>query len=47
MEAIIEVMVLEEMVGIEDLPCCGDDERDCEDFNWVEIEGNSNAAENG
>ena len=39
----IKVMSWEEVVGIEELPSCGDDEGGCEDVNWVKTTGSSNA----
>ena len=45
MEMGTKLMGLEEVVGMEELPGCVDDEGDCEDMSWVETEGSSNAAE--
>ena len=45
MEMEIEVMVSKEVVGIEELIGCENDEGDYEDVNWVETTGSSKAAE--
>ena len=44
MEMETKAMGSAEVIGIEELPGCEDDEWDCEDVTWVETEGSSNAA---